>query len=165
MVVAFWGGYRSGAVREAVTLVAIFVGWLVAGSLAAGGASVIHRHFGLPPASAHLASFWLIFLLAFAVTRVAGWAAERTVYTPLTKTVSGIGGGLVACVKAALILWLILFIALFFPLAPDVRTALRASPTARWIEAVDAPAYGLIIQALPGRTRPVGRFILKRHHL
>jgi membrane protein required for colicin V production len=165
LAVAFWGGYRSGAVRESLVLVSLLVALVIAGALAGAFGSVIHRSFGLATASAHLASFWLLFLLAFVGTRLAGWAADRTIFQPTLKVVSAVGGGVVACAKAIVVLWLILFTALFFPLATDVRATLRVSPTARWIEAINQPVYGLIIEGLPGRARPVAQLILKRHHL
>jgi membrane protein required for colicin V production len=165
LAVAFWGGYRSGAVRESLILVSVLVALVIAGALAGAFGSFIHRSFGLPTASAHLASFWLLFLLAFAGTRLAGWAADRTVREPALKVASALVGGLVACAKAVVVLWLILFTALFFPLAKDVHAILRASPTARWIEAIDQPVYGLIIEGLPARAHPVAQLILKHHHL
>jgi membrane protein required for colicin V production len=165
LAVAFWGGYRSGAVRESLVLVSLLVALIVAGALAGSLGPFIHRSFGLPPASAHLASFWLLFLLVFTGMRLAGWAADRTLTEPALKVASALGGGLVACAKAVVILWLVLFTALFFPLAKDVRATLRASPTARWIEAINQPVYGLVIEGLPSQSRPFAQVILKHHHL
>ncbi|HXW52260.1 MAG TPA: CvpA family protein [Candidatus Acidoferrales bacterium] len=163
--VAFWGGYRSGVVRESIGLASIIVAAVVAGSLAGPLTPFFHDRFGLALASAHLVGFWLLFLVAFALTRLAGWAAERTIAVPVFKVASGIGGGAVACVKAVLALWCVLFVALFFPMAPDVRTTLHASPTVVAIESLNAPAYATIEGSLPGRARPWARWFLKRHHL
>lgn len=165
LAVAFWGGYRSGLIRESIGLASIIVAAVVAGSLAGAVTPNIQKGFGLPTASAHLLGFWSLFLVAFAVTRLAGWAAERAVAIPVLKVASGFGGGAVACVKAVLALWCILFVALFFPMARDVRTTLRGSPTVRMIEGLDAPAYAIIEGSLPGNARPWARLFLKHHHL
>lgn len=163
--VAFWGGYRNGVIAEAIGMVAIIAAWVLAGGFAGMMAPAIGKTLGLAPASAHLASFWLLFLFAFAVTRALGWFAERSVSKPVLKVAGGVGGGLVASAKAVLALWLILFIGLFFPIAPDVRTTLRDSPSVRLIESLDKPAYAAIYASLPWRARPFAHLFLKNHHL
>jgi uncharacterized membrane protein required for colicin V production len=165
LAAAFWGGYRAGAVRESVVVVSAIIAALAAGSFAGSLASWAHASFHLAPASAHLACFLFLFLLVFVLVRVAGWAADRRIAHPVLRVASSIGGGLVACAKAVLVLWLALFIGLFFPLAPDVRSALRASPSVRLLEKIDIPVYGAIIESLPGRDRLAARFLLNRHHL
>jgi len=71
----------------------------------------------------------------------------------------------VASAKAVLLLWFLLFVALFFPISPDVRSAMRASPTARAIDALDAPAYSMLEAALPRSVRVVASSFLKHHRL
>jgi uncharacterized membrane protein required for colicin V production len=165
LAVAFWGGYRSGVLRESIGLASIIVAAFVAGALAGPVTPPIQRDYAVAPASAHLIAFWSLFLVAFALVRLAGWAAERTIAAPAFKVASGLGGGVVACAKAVLALWAILFVALFFPIAPDVRTTLRASPTVRLIEGLDAPAYAILEGSLTGNARYWARVFLKHHHL
>jgi uncharacterized membrane protein required for colicin V production len=165
LAVAFWGGYRSGIVREAIGLVAIILAWVAAGSLAGTMSPALQKSLGLSPAPAHLASFWLLFLFTFAATRALGWMLERVTAKPILRIVNGIGGGIVAAAKGVLALWLILFIALFFPVARDVRAILKNSPTVATIEALDQPAYAVLTASLPRRTRPFVRLFLDHHHL
>jgi len=165
LAVAFWGGYRSGVVREAIGMVAIIIAWALAGAFAGAMSPALEHSFGLSPASAHLASFWLLFLFVFGATRAAGWTIERLTARPILRVVNGLGGGVVACAKAVLALWLILFIALFFPISSDVRAVLKASPTVESIEALDRPAYAMLSASLPQRTRPFVRLFLDHHHL
>ncbi len=164
LALAFWGGYRSGVVREAIGMAAVILAWVIAGALAGSMAGGVEQRTGLAPASAHLVAFWLLFLFVFALTRALGWALERILAVGVLKVVSGIGGGIVACAKAVLILWLVLFIALFFPMAPDVRTTLHRSPTVGLIESLDRPAYALLVASLPHRARPWAKLFLERHH-
>jgi uncharacterized membrane protein required for colicin V production len=165
LAVAFWGGYRSGVVREAVGMLAIILAWVLAGAFAGTMGPTFETHFGLSTASAHLVAFWLLFLFVFGAARAFGWVLERMTAQPVLRVASGIGGGFVACAKAVLALWLILFIALFFPIAPDVRATLARSPGVVAIEALDKPAYAMLSEALPRRTRPLVRLFLDRHHL
>ncbi len=165
LAVAFWGGYRSGVVREAIGMVAIIVAWALAGAFAGSMSPALEQGLGLSPASAHLAGFWLLFLFVFGVTRAAGWVVERFTGKPLLKVLSGVGGGIVACAKAVLALWLILFIALFFPIAKDVRVTLASSPTVKAIASLDGPAYAMLTASLPPRARPFAHLVLDHHHL
>ena len=163
--VAFWGGYRAGVVREVIGLASIVVAWVLAGLFAGPFSDSLGVALGVSVAIAHLIGFWLLFLIVFAGVRALGWFLERAAALPIIKVVSGVGGGVVAAAKAALLLWLILFIALFFPISPDVRAAMRASPTARAIDSLDTPAYAMLEGALPKTVRIVAASILKHHRL
>jgi uncharacterized membrane protein required for colicin V production len=163
--VAFWGGYRGGVVREAIGMLALIMAWVLAGAFAGTMSPALQNSLGLSPASSHLASFWLLFLFVFGATRAAGWAVERLTAKPMLRVVNGVGGGIVACAKAVLALWLVLFIALFFPVAADVRATLSRSPSVLAIQALDRPAYAMLTASLPRRARPFVRVFLDHHHL
>ena len=165
LAVAFWGGYRSGMVREAIGMIALVAAWALAGASAGSMTPAMQAVLRVSPAAAHLAAFWLLFLFVFAATRAAGWLAERITAKPVLRVVNRIGGGMVACAKGVLALWLVLFVALFFPVAPEVRSTLRASPSVDVIETLDGPAYAMLTASLPGRARPFVRAFLNRHHL
>lgn len=165
LAVAFWGGYRSGVVRELIGLAAILIAWLLAGAFAGPFADALGIQLGVSVSVAHLIGFWLLFLVVFAAVRAGGWLLEKVASLPIVKIVSGVGGGLVASAKAVLLLWLLLFVALFFPISADVRAAMRASPSARAIDALDEPAYAMLESALPHTVRVVAASILKHHRL
>jgi len=63
------------------------------------------------------------------------------------------------------LLWAILFVSLFFPMDRDVRTALKTSPSAAFIESFDAPVTAAIDAALPKLARPVWHVVMKHHRL
>lgn len=165
MAVAFWGGYRAGVVRELIGLIAIVLAWVLAGAFAGPFSESLGRDWGLSVSVAHLIGFWLLFLIVFAAIRAVGWLLERVASLPIIKVVSGIGGGIVASAKAVLLLWIVLFVSLFFPIAGDVRGAMRASPLARAIDSLDVPAYAMLESALPRDTRPFANDFLKHHRL
>lgn len=165
LAVAFWGGYRAGVVRELIGLAAIVLAWVLAGAFAGPFSDSLGQQLGVSVAVAHLIGFWLLFLVVFAAVRALGWFLERVASLPIIKIVSGVGGGVVAAAKAVLLLWLLLFVALFFPISPDVRSAMRNSPSSRLIDSLDAPAYAMLEGALPKSVRIVAASILKHHRL
>lgn len=166
-IVAFWGGYRNGVIRELIDLGSIILAWVIAGSLAGVLAAGLAPAWRLQDATAHLIAFWILFLVAFVALRAAGWALEKFAKLPVLRIASGVGGGVVACAKAVLVIWLVLFVALFFPIAPDVRSALKASWSISTIELLDRPAIALLDKSLPfpWYTRPFIEPSLRRHHL
>jgi uncharacterized membrane protein required for colicin V production len=165
LAVGFWGGFRAGVVRELIGLVAIVLAWVLAGAFAGPFADSLSRAWNVSVAVAHLIGFWLLFLVVFAGIRAAGWLLERLTSLPVIKIASGVGGGIVAAAKATLLLWFLLFLALFFPISSDVRAAMRASPSARAIDALDEPVYAMLESALPRDVRIVTGSILKHHRL
>lgn len=167
LAVAFWGGYRNGVIREVIDLGSIVLSWLLAGAMAGTLADGIGPAWHLKPATAHLVAFWILFLVFFVAFRALGWFLERFSKLPVLKIASGIGGGLVSCVKAILVIWLVLFVALFFPMASDVRDALKSSYSIPIIELLDGPALAMIDKSMPfpWYTRPFIEPTLRRHHL
>jgi membrane protein required for colicin V production len=165
LAAAFWGGYRNGLVRELVGLAAVILAWIAASAFANPTADWIATQWALSPSVARVAAFWAVFLAVFVAIRAAGWLLERITKLPVINVASGIGGGLAACLKASVLLWAILFVALFFPMDNDVRTALKNSPSANYIESFDAPVTAAIDAALPKLARPVWHVVMKRHRL
>jgi membrane protein required for colicin V production len=165
LVIGFWAGYRSGFFREASVLAALFLGLLVAGYLAGVLAAMLVFWRGLSPAALHLIAYWLLFLFVFAAVRALGYLLERIQLPSILGFISRICGGLVSCLKAAFALWLILFVALFFPMDKDVRAALRASPSARAIDSVNPGVNDVLEQATPALVRPLAALVLKHHRL
>jgi uncharacterized membrane protein required for colicin V production len=165
LAVTFWGGFRSGFFREASVLAAIGLGWLVAGALSGVVAAVFPFWRSLSDAAMHLIAFWLIFLIVFAAVRALGYMLERIPLPPILVFFSRIGGGLVGCAKAVFVLWLILFIALFFPIDKDVRAALHASPSARAIDSLNQPVNAFIEQSTPSLVRPIATLVLRHHRI
>ena len=165
LAVAVWGGYRAGLIRELIGFAAIGVAWLLAGAFAGPFSDSISAQWHTPVGVVHLIGFWLLFLIVFAAVRAAGWISERFASLPILKIVSGIGGGLVAAAKSVLLLWFLLFVALFFPISGDVRSAMRSSPSARAIDSLDIPIYAMIEGSMPHTVRVVASTILKHHRL
>jgi membrane protein required for colicin V production len=165
LAAAFWGGYRNGLVRELVGLAAVVLAWFAAVAFAGPAAEWIAGHWALSPSVARVAAFWTVFLGVFVAIRAAGWLLDRVTKLPVLNIVSGIGGGLAACVKALILLFVILFVALFFPVDRDLRAALKTSPSATFIASFDEPVTAAIDAALPKLARPIWHVVMKRHHL
>jgi len=98
LAAAFWGGYRNGLVRELIGLAAVVLAWFAAVAFANPMSDWIATVWTLAPSVARVAAFWAVFLVVFVGVRAAGWLLERIAKLPVINIVSGIGGGLAACV-------------------------------------------------------------------
>jgi membrane protein required for colicin V production len=165
LLAAFWGGYRNGLVREVIGLAAVVLAWFAATAFASAASDWLSAQWAVSPTVARVIAFWSVFLFAFVAVRALGWLLEHITKLPVVSIVSGIGGGLVSSVKVLVLLWAVLFVALFFPMDQQVRQALRQSPSAMLIESFDAPVVAAIDAALPKVTRPVWHIVMKKHRL
>src|ERR1700730_12675758 len=59
LLVAFWGGFRSGGIREMIAILSIIVAWALAGAFASLLSGALQDRFALSPGAGHLAAFWL----------------------------------------------------------------------------------------------------------
>lgn len=165
ILAAFLGGYRNGVVRELIGLAAVVLAWFAAAAFAGAISDWFALEYNFAPSVARVAAFWSVFLATFVVVRTLGWLLERFTALPVISIASGVGGGLVASVKAVVLLWAILFIALFFPMDRQVRVALRASWSATLVESFDGPVISAIDAALPKFARPVWHVVMRNHRL
>jgi uncharacterized membrane protein required for colicin V production len=165
LAIAILKGYSRGFVSElggAVAVTAALVTpWFYNGSLD----SQIERVTNLGPGSAHVVGMFgtglLTYIVILFVARLLGTVAKL----PLLGLGNQIGGALIGFAKGAILLWLVLFIALFFPLSPDIREGLHASRLAPSLVAYDAPLDDAILSTIPWFARPFVMPYFRRHHL
>jgi hypothetical protein len=95
------------------------------------------------------------------VARLLGRIAKL----PLLGLGNALGGAAIGFAKGAILLWLVLFIALFFPLSPDIRDSLHQSRLAPYLAIYDAPIDDAILSTIPWFARPFVMPYFRRHHL
>jgi uncharacterized membrane protein required for colicin V production len=163
--IATFKGYSRGFVSElggAVAVTAALVTpWFYNGSFD----PQIGQLFHLGPGSAHVVGMFATglgtYVLILLVARLLGTIARL----PLLGIGNALGGALVGFAKGAILLWLVLFIALFFPLSPDIRDGLHQSHLAPYLVIYDAPIDDAILSTIPWFARPFVLPYFRRHHL
>ena len=103
----------------------------------------------------------LTYVVLLFVARVLGAIAKL----PVLGIGNALGGAFVGFLKGAILLWLVLFIALFFPLSPDIRDGLHQSRLAPSLVTYDAPIDDAILSTIPWFARPFVLPYFRRHHL
>ncbi len=163
--IATYKGYSRGFVSElggaiAVTA-ALVTPWFYNGALD----SQIEGITKLGPGSAHVIGMFgtglLTYVVLLFVARLLGTIAKL----PVLGIGNALGGAFVGFFKGAVLLWLVLFISLFFPLSPDIRDGLHQSRLAPSLVTYDAPIDDAILSTIPWFARPFVLPYFRRHHL
>jgi uncharacterized membrane protein required for colicin V production len=163
--IATFKGYSRGFVSElggAVAVTAALVTpWFYNGSLD----RQIEGVTKLGPGSAHVVGMFATGLATYIVILVIARLLGTIAKLPLLGIGNAIGGAFIGFAKGAILLWLVLFIALFFPLSADIRDGLHQSRLAPGLVTYDAPLDDAILSTIPWFARPFVMPYFKRHHL
>ena len=163
--IATYKGYSRGFVSElggavAVTA-ALITPWFYNGFLDAQIEAVTR----LGPGSAHVIGMFCTGLLTYVALLVVARLLGAIAKLPVLGIGNALGGAFVGFAKGAILLWLVLFIALFFPLSPDIREGLHDSRLAPYLVTYDAPVNDAILSTIPWFARPFVEPYFRRHHL
>lgn len=163
--IAIYKGYARGFVSElggAVAVTAALVTpWFYNGFLD----SQIEAVTKLGPGSAHVLGMFATGLATYVVILLIARLLGAVAKLPVLGLGNALGGALIGFAKGAVLLWLVLFVALFFPLSPDIRAGLHQSRLAPYFVAYDATIDDAMISAIPWFARPFVMPYFKRHQL
>lgn len=158
-------GFRRGFVKELGGAVALFLAiltpWFYNGSLDGAISGVTH----LGPGSAHVMGMFLTGIATYAVLIAISIVLDKIARLPVLGIVNAIAGAAIGLAKAAIFCWVVLYVALFFPLSPDIRADLHRSSLAAAVTAWDPAIDGMLYSTLPWFAKPVAEPFFKRHRV
>lgn len=165
LAIATFKGYARGFVSElggavAVTA-ALITPWFYNGAFD----PQIERLFNVGPGSAHVIGMFGTGLVTYVVILVLARALGTIAKLPLLGLGNALGGAAVGFAKGAILLWLLLFVTLFFPLSPDIRASLHQSSLAPYLVTYDAQIDDALLSTIPWFARPFVMPYFRRHHL
>jgi uncharacterized membrane protein required for colicin V production len=165
LLIATLKGYSRGFISELGGAIAVTAGlvtpWFYNGSLDDRIAGITK----LGPGSAHVIGMFGTGLLAYVLVLVAAFLLRGIAKLPILGLGNAVAGAAVGLVKGAVLLWFILFVALFFPLSPDIRAGLHESKLAPYLTAYDGTIDHAILSTIPWFARPFLMPYFNRHHL
>ena len=165
LAIAALKGYSRGFVSELGGAVAVTAGlvtpWFYNGSFD----SQIEGVTKLGPGSAHVVGMFATGLVTYVVILIVARLLGAIAKLPVLGIGNAIGGALIGFIKGAVLLWLVLFVALFFPLSPDIRAGLHDSRFAPYFVTYDGPIDDAILSTIPWFARPFVMPYFRRHHL
>jgi len=165
LAAASFKGFSRGFVSElggvAAIAAALIAPWFYNGSADAQ----IEAYAKLGSGPAHVVGMVLTGIIAYVVILVAASVLKRLARLPILGTGNAIAGAAVGLAKGAILVWLVLFVALFFPLTPSIRASLKASQLVPYFTLLDGAADTAIENAIPSFARPMLDPLFARHSL
>ena len=164
LAVAALKGFSRGFVAElgglAALAAAIVAPWYYNG--AADGR--IQEYTRLDAGQAHVAGMILTAVFAYIVVLAAASFLQRIARLPVLGTGNALAGAVAGCAKGAVLLWLVLFVALLFPLTPQLRDSLKDARLVGYFTSFDDPAARAIESVVPSFLRPLVDPLFARHN-
>jgi membrane protein required for colicin V production len=165
LAIAILKGYSRGFVSElggaVAATAALVTPWFYNGAFD----SQIERSLSLGPGSAHVVGMFATGLATYVAILIVARLLGTIAKLPLLGIGNAIGGAAIGFAKGAILLWLVLFIALFFPLSPDIRDGLHQSRLAPYLVVYDTPIDDAMLSTIPWFARPFVIPYFRRHHL
>ena len=163
--IAVYKGYSRGFVAElggaVAATAALITPWFYNGAFD----PQIEQLLKLGPGSAHVVGMFATGIGTYAAVLVVARLLGAVAKLPLLGLGNALGGASIGFAKGAILLWLLLFVALFFPLSNDIREGLHLSRLAPYLVAYDAPIDDALLSTIPWFARPFVMPYFKRHHL
>ena len=158
-------GYKRGFISELAGAIALFASIVTPFWYNGFADTQIEAFVHLGPGSAHVVGMFLTGLLTYAAIMAIAWFLNRFAKLPFLGLGNALAGGAVGVVKSAVFLAFVLWVALFFPLAPDIRADFHRSYLVGVLTAPDAKVDDAINSVLPWFARPFARPFFQRHRV
>jgi len=117
----------------------------------------------LGPGSAHVLSMIIFAAIAYAAISYIGRLLSRIAKLPVIGLFNAILGALVGFAWAAFFVWVVIFVALWFPLSKDLRADLHKSYLVAVFQQPNGEIDTFIKKSLPWFAKPFSNGIFGRH--
>jgi membrane protein required for colicin V production len=167
LVLAIGGvkGFVRGFISELTGLIALAVAIAAAIFYPGMWDAAIAGWTHLGPGSSHVVAMACFALLAYTVVILIGSALSTVAKLPILNVVNAALGALVGVVKGAILLWLLIFVALYFPLSKDLRGDLSRSYIVGWLEKPNGDIDTMLKRSLPWFAKPFSNGVFGRHRV
>jgi uncharacterized membrane protein required for colicin V production len=165
VALAVYKGYSRGFVKELGGLIAIVAATIAPWYYNGSADWIIGKYAGIALPFAHAVGMIGTSIGAYAIVMAIVLIVGAIVKLPLLGLGNKIAGGLVGFIKAYALIWCVLFVALFFPLTPQIRAALHESHLAPFFTAGYDNVGNGITSAAPEFARPFLLPYFANHHV
>lgn len=117
------------------------------------------------PGSAHVVGMIAFALIVYVALLVVSIVLSRIARLPIIGLGNGAGGAAVGIAKALLGVWVVLYVALFFPLTADLRKDLHDSQLVALVTSENAQIDAVVKNSMPWFVRPLVQPIFARHRV
>lgn len=164
-LIAALRGWKRGFVSELAGFVALALGLWAGYRYNGSFDATIEGWMHLGPGSAHVVGMAGTAFFVYAILLVASLLLKRVAKLPVLGTGNAIAGAVLGVIKAGLVTWAVLYIALFFPLSPDLRKDLHSSALVAYITQSNAQLDRVIEGQMPWFIRPLVSPLFANHRV
>jgi membrane protein required for colicin V production len=165
LILGIWRGYARGFVAELMGAVAlgaaIFAAFVYPGMW--DGPLGAWTHLGA--GSAHVIGMLAFSGIAYGIVVLIGRFLARVAKLPVLGLVNSILGAVVGLAWSAVFCWLVLFIALYFPLSTDLRKDLGKSHLVAVLEGPNPAIDDFLKKSMPWFMKPFSDGIFNNHRV
>lgn len=165
LLLAALKGYKRGFIGElaggVALLLALITPWLYNGAFDGFFESALH----LPAGAAHVVAMFAVGLATYVAVLIVARVLSAVARVPVLGFGNAAGGLAVGFAKAAIAVWIALYVVLFFPLSSAIRAELHRSPLVALLTQGDAQVDDAITATLPGFARGLVRPLFQRHRV
>lgn len=158
-------GYKRGLIAEIGGFIAIVAAFWCAihynGAFDGIAANVTHATSG----SAHVIAMIAFAIAIYVILMALSFALSTFAKLPVLGIANNALGVPVGIIKAAVLVWAVIYLGLFFPLPKDVRNDLRGSALVQIETQPNAQVDAALVAALPWFARPFVQSFLKGHRV
>jgi uncharacterized membrane protein required for colicin V production len=158
-------GWKRGFVAEIggfiALCVAIWAALYYPGVLDQPARDYLHVNEG----SAHVVGMCVFALIVYAALLAISAILSGIARLPVIGLGNALGGAGIGIVKAALGVWVVLYVALFFPLTKDLRADLHNSQLVAIVTSENSYIDGVVKNTMPWFVRPLVQPIFARHRV
>lgn len=158
-------GFKRGLIAELAGALALAFAVAAAFFYAGSWDGFVRGWTHLSPGPAHVVGMVFYAGAAYAIVFALGAALSAVAKLPLIGTANALLGALAGLVKAVVFAWAILYVALFFQLAPDVRADLHRSFLVSLLQIPNAQLDGTLRAGLPEFVQPYAQELFARHRV
>ena len=165
LIVALLKGYKRGFVMELAGAIALILSFITPWFYGGVFDKPLQQWVHLGAGSAHVVGMFAVGVLTYVAIMLLARAVNIVAKLPVLGLGNALAGGAIGVLKAAAAIWVVLYVALFFPLTRDVRADLHRSVLVQVITQPNARVDDAIVATLPAFARPVLQPVFARHRV
>jgi uncharacterized membrane protein required for colicin V production len=164
-LIAALKGFKRGFISELSGAIALILSFVTPWWYNGAFDSTLERFVHLGPGSAHVVGMFLTGIGTYVVVLTIARLLNTVTKLPFLGIGNALAGAAIGLAKAAVGLWIVLYVALLFPLAPDIRADFHKSPAIHVLTINDDRVDGAITATLPWFVRPFAHRYFSRHQV
>ena len=165
LLIAALKGFKRGFIMELAGFIAIVLALIAPWFYNGAFDGTIDGMFHVGPGSAHVIGMAAVGIATYAGVMIVARILSAIAKLPILGLGNALAGSAIGLFKGLVVIWVVLYVALFFPLSRDIRAALHRSVLVAMVTMPDDYVDRALRGTLPSFARPLTDPILARHRV